>query len=72
MGDGTCDEINNWYKCDNDGGDCGYCFNNDWKGDNICDDENNDMGCDFDGGDCCGPSVDTTYCSDCKCIDPSK
>ena len=37
-------------------------------GDWYCDDQNNNEGCLFDGGDCCGPSVDTTYCSQCQCL----
>jgi hypothetical protein len=40
-----------------------------WFGDNYCDDENNTPECGFDGGDCCGPDVNTTYCSDCLCLE---
>merc|ERR1711964_934929 len=40
-----------------------------------CDDENNNCGCAYDGGDCCagsvtGGQVKTTYCKQCKCMDP--
>merc|ERR1711907_279062 len=45
-----------------------------WKGDGYCDDGNNNAGCDFDGGDCCAATagvVDTQYCSECACLDPS-
>ena len=44
----------------------------DWIGDNYCDDVNNNADCSYDGGDCCGPNVDTTYCTDCECKDPSE
>merc|ERR1711907_268255 len=45
-----------------------------YKGDGYCDDENNDAGCDFDGGDCCTATagvVNTAYCSEGACLDPS-
>ena len=48
-----------------------YCYYPDYQGDNICDDENNNANCDYDGGDCCGDEVDTSYCSQCQCLDPS-
>ena len=47
------------------------CANLEYKGDNYCDDENNNANCDYDGGDCCGDNVDTSYCSQCQCLDPS-
>merc|ERR1712223_1070818 len=40
-----------------------------WFGDNFCDDENNNAECGFDGGDCCGDDVNTTYCSECDCLE---
>merc|ERR1712183_970283 len=48
------------------------CGNQNWKGDNYCDDENNNSGCEWDGGDCCGDNVNTQYCKDCECLDPSE
>ena len=39
-----------------------------WIGDNFCDDQNNNPECNYDGGDCCGPNIDTTYCTECLCI----
>ena len=50
----------------------GTCANSLWKGDNYCDDENNNCGCEWDGGDCCGKDVNTTYCKECECLDPSE
>jgi len=47
------------------------CGNQNWKGDNYCDDENNNSGCEWDGGDCCGDNVNTQYCKECACLDPS-
>merc|ERR1712084_162932 len=51
------------------------------KGDGNCDDKNNVEACEYDGGDCCAKSVmkkgvktgkvKTTYCTECKCIDPA-
>ena len=42
-----------------------------WLGDDICDDGCNNVNNGFDGGDCCPPpSVDTSYCSECQCLDP--
>ena len=38
--------------------------------DGYCDDENNNEGCGWDGKDCCGTDVDTTYCTNCACLDP--
>ena len=29
------------------------------------------VGCSWDGGDCCGPNVDTSFCTDCECLDPA-
>ena len=53
--------------------DCsGSCYLDYWKGDNYCDDENNNCGCEWDGGDCCGEEVDTNYCQECECLDPSQ
>jgi len=45
-----------------------------WKADGFCDDENNTPGCEYDGGDCCSglcDTVNTTYCTACKCLDPN-
>merc|ERR1712004_410973 len=42
-----------------------------WEGDGWCDDGNNNPDCTFDGGDCCGDDVDTTYCQECECLDPT-
>ena len=42
-----------------------------FRGDRSCDDFNNNVGCDFDGGDCCGPNVDTSFCVECRCLDPN-
>jgi len=47
------------------------CSVTSWKGDDFCDDENNNAACEYDGGDCCGGDVDTTYCKQCECLDPS-
>ena len=47
------------------------CGNPQWKDDDHCDDANNNCGCDWDGGDCCGPDVNTDYCTECECLDPS-
>ena len=49
----------------------GTCKIPEWKGDGVCDDENNCGSCDWDGGDCCGNYVDTSYCTDCLCLDPN-
>jgi len=50
------------------GGDCASPY---YQADGECDDENNVASCDYDGGDCCGAYVDTTWCSDCLCLDPA-
>ena len=42
-----------------------------WQGDNSCDDENNNANCNYDGGDCCGENVDTSWCTQCQCLDPA-
>ena len=47
------------------------CGSPQWQGDGYCDDDNNNEACEWDGGDCCGNHVDTTYCSACKCLDPT-
>ena len=49
----------------------GTCYEDRWKGDDHCDDENNNCGCEWDGGDCCGDDVETTYCTECECLDPN-
>merc|ERR1712019_298281 len=49
----------------------GTCGQPNYKGDGNCDDDNNNCGCEYDGGDCCGPAVKTTYCKQCKCLDPN-
>ena len=36
-------------------------------GDGFCNDEANNENCNYDGGDCCGYTVNTDFCSDCKC-----
>merc|ERR1712110_944444 len=46
----------------------GGCGSPWWYGDGICDDDNNNQGCNYDGGDCCGSSVNTNYCTICKCL----
>merc|ERR1711920_209871 len=53
----------------------GGCQFPNYKGDGNCDDENNNCGCQYDGGDCCsktvkGGKVKTSYCKQCKCLDP--
>merc|ERR1712037_1033008 len=53
----------------------GKCEHAIHKKDGRCDDGNNNCGCDWDGGDCCGSSKDKlqfSYCTACKCLDPSK
>ena len=45
------------------------CDYPDWVGDEYCDDENNIADCSFDGGDCCGDNVDTSFCSQCLCLE---
>ena len=40
-----------------------------WQGDGYCDDENNNSECAWDGGDCCGSDVDTSYCTECACLE---
>ena len=42
----------------------------DYVDDGACDDSNNIEECQWDGGDCCGANVDTTYCTECACLDP--
>ena len=56
IGDGTCDEQNNFPSCNNhDGGDC--CPNPESVGDGECNPENlNDL-CMNDGGDCCNKEI---------------
>ena len=47
-----------------------FCWGQ-WLGDGYCDDNCNDVNNGFDGGDCCPPPfVDTSYCSECQCLDP--
>ena len=60
---GSCDDIPP--PPDSSGCEFPYYFS-----DGICDDENNNEACDYDGGDCCGDNVDTTFCSECQCLDP--
>ena len=75
--DGDCNVENNNSGCQWDGGDCDQyseqysCGAPWWVNDNTCDDENNNSGCNWDGGDCCGDNVDTTYCTECACLDPN-
>ena len=47
------------------------CFNPDYQGDDSCDDENNNANCEYDGGDCCGDHVETLFCTECQCLDPT-
>ena len=47
------------------------CGSPNWIGDNFCDDENNNANCNYDGGDCCMTNVNTTFCTQCKCLDPA-
>jgi len=50
---------------------CIGCHPLNWHGDGYCDDgELNTEACAYDGGDCCGKDVDTTYCTDCVCLEP--
>lgn len=70
VGDGICDEENNWILCNFDGGDCVMSCDVTWIGDSYCDDSNNNAECQYDGGDCCGPNVVLDYCSECTCKDP--
>ncbi len=64
MGDGQCDNTNNNYLCDFDGGDCSNSYTTEWGfndgtgcyppwyGDHFCDEQNNNAVCEYDGGDC--------------------
>jgi hypothetical protein len=36
-------------------------------GDGVCDDRQNVAECNYDGQDCCLPSVNTSFCEDCRC-----
>jgi len=54
--------------CNVDDSQCGNPY---WKNDGICDDDNNNCHCEWDGGDCCGDNVNTSWCDDCECLDPS-
>ena len=47
------------------------CDYPDWQDDGFCDDENNNSNCEYDGGDCCGDNVDTSWCTQCLCLDPA-
>ena len=47
----------------------GGCADQASVGDGYCDDGNNNQECNFDGGDCCGSDVDTTYCTECQCLE---
>ena len=49
----------------------GGCESPQWEGDGYCDDGNNNAGCSFDGGDCCGYNINTQFCNECQCVDPS-
>merc|ERR1712159_894019 len=52
----------------------GKCGAAAYVGDGNCDDNNNNCGCKWDGGDCCGSNGNKwqySYCSECKCKDPS-
>ena len=40
-----------------------------WEGDDYCDDGCNNAANNFDGGDCCGSDVDTTWCTQCQCLE---
>lgn len=39
-----------------------------WVGDGFCDDFLNVPHCDYDAGDCCIEPVNTSYCTECQCI----
>merc|ERR1711962_288402 len=80
MDGGDCcgDKVNTQYcsKCEcldfqetTQGPDESNCAAPNWFGDNYCDDENNNFECGYDGGDCCGDDVNTTYCSECECLE---
>ena len=47
------------------------CLYPGYKSDDACDDESNNADCEYDGGDCCGDNVNTTFCSQCQCLDPA-
>ena len=34
-------------------------------------DGNNNANCEYDGGDWCGDNVDTSWCTQCLCLDPA-
>ena len=51
--------------------DSGACYQPSWLGDGYCDDSTNSEVCQYDGGDCCGSNVNSQYCSECLCLDPS-
>jgi hypothetical protein len=36
-------------------------------GDGVCDDRQNVAACNYDGRDCCLPTVNTSFCEDCRC-----
>ena len=40
-------------------------------GDGFCQDLANNEVCEWDGGDCCGNNVNSDYCNDCECLDPT-
>ena len=62
------DQLGDQPACTVDDSQCGYPW---YKNDGFCDDDNNNCQCEWDGGDCCGDNVDTTFCDDCECLDPS-
>ena len=49
---------------------CWYGLFNFMLADGYCDDYTNSEVCGWDGGDCCGKNVSTTFCVECKCLDP--
>jgi len=57
------------YEGPNPNNEISYCQMSHWKGDGYCDDENNNSECDWDGGDCCGSDVDTSFCTECACLE---
>ena len=40
-------------------------------GDGYCDDVTNTADCNYDGGDCCLDAIQTNFCFNCICLDPS-
>ena len=45
--------------------------NPEYKGDGYCDDDLNNENCEYDDGDCCLENVNTQFCTDCECKEPT-